>query len=54
MRKFNRIFHLLMMLVWAYTIYLVATMKMMPAMWVMAVGMFVESAYAVISNDKGC
>ncbi|MCO0831488.1 hypothetical protein NFX39_00060 [Fructobacillus sp. W13] len=51
---FNRAFKIVMALVWAYTFYLTATMQMMLAMYVMAGGMFVESAYAAICDKKGC
>ena len=48
--SFNRIFHFIMALVWVYTIYLLASMQGMLAMYVMAGGMLVESVYAMISN----
>lgn len=51
---FNRIFHFIMALVWVYTIYLLASMQGMLAMYVMAGGMLVESVYSMISNGKGC
>lgn len=43
-----------MALVWVYTIYLLASMQGMLAMYVMAGGMLVDSVYAMISNGKGC
>ncbi|CAK8053939.1 hypothetical protein [Eupransor demetentiae] len=51
---FNRTFHMIMALVWIFDIYLVATMQMMPAMYVMAVGMLIQAIYAVIFDGKGC
>ncbi|MBS9338191.1 hypothetical protein G6R29_00900 [Fructobacillus sp. M2-14] len=51
---FNRLFHIVMAIAWAYTFYLTATMQMMLAMYVMAGGMFVQAVYAAICNKRGC
>ncbi|MBS9337285.1 hypothetical protein [Fructobacillus parabroussonetiae] len=50
----NRIYHFIMAIVWICTIYLVASMQDMLAMYVMGFGMLANSVYALIFNKKGC
>ncbi|CAK1222786.1 MULTISPECIES: hypothetical protein [Fructobacillus] len=50
----NRIFHFVMACVWIYTFYLLMHMQDMLAMYVMAGGMFVQSLYSIIFDQKGC
>ncbi|GAP03418.1 hypothetical protein FPFC_070340 [Fructobacillus pseudoficulneus] len=50
----NRVFHIVMALVWLYTIYVLANMQDMLAMYVMAGGMFAQAVFSAIFNDKSC
>ncbi|CAH1855424.1 hypothetical protein [Convivina intestini] len=49
--KFNKILHAILALLWVYTLYLLINNQGMNAMYLMSIGMLVESVYCLFSKN---